>query len=264
MLRVLIVGAGPAGLSCGFMLKRYGIEPTLVEQDIVGGTISNAWKIENFPLIGTLSGTEFQKKLYNMLRDYNLNVVYDKIISVNENIALSQKDIYKFDEVVIATGTEPKRLIDFEVSERVVYEYRYLPQDSQNILVYGAGDVGFDSAIRAKEEGKNPTIISRSSKIKAVKPLVDEAKKREIEFSLEEEIKSVVPVGNELKITTNKRIIFVDTLLICVGRIRRLPEVKTDNYYIIGDALHPNYRQTSIAFGDGVLTAMKIIEKHRF
>ncbi len=264
MVKVLIVGAGPAGLACGFMLKRYGINTIIVEEDTVGGTISNAWKIENFPLIGTLSGSEFQKKLYNIIVENNLNVVYDKILSVNENIALGQKEIYKFDEIVIATGTEPKRLIDFEVSERVVYEYRYLPQDSQNILIYGAGDVGFDSAIRAKEDGKNPTIISKSSKIKAVKPLVEEAKKRDIDFSLEEEIKSVINVGNELKVTTNKRIIFVDTLLICVGRVRKVPEIKTENYYIIGDALHPNYRQTSIAFGDGILTAMKIIEKHRF
>jgi thioredoxin reductase len=46
---VVIIGAGPAGLSTAIQLKRYGIEPILLEKEEIGGLLRNANLVENYP-----------------------------------------------------------------------------------------------------------------------------------------------------------------------------------------------------------------------
>ena len=46
---VIVVGAGPAGMAAAIQLKRYGIEPRILEKDAVGGLLRNANLVENYP-----------------------------------------------------------------------------------------------------------------------------------------------------------------------------------------------------------------------
>jgi thioredoxin reductase (NADPH) len=46
---VIIIGAGPAGLAAAIQLKRYGIQPLLFERAALGGLLSNANLVENYP-----------------------------------------------------------------------------------------------------------------------------------------------------------------------------------------------------------------------
>ncbi|MBM3324354.1 MAG: hypothetical protein FJY66_01665, partial [Calditrichaeota bacterium] len=46
---VVIIGAGPAGIATSIQLKRYHIEPELLEQEEVGGLLRNANWVENYP-----------------------------------------------------------------------------------------------------------------------------------------------------------------------------------------------------------------------
>ena len=47
--QVVIVGAGPAGIACAVQLRRYGLDPLLLEKDQPGGLLKNAWRIDNYP-----------------------------------------------------------------------------------------------------------------------------------------------------------------------------------------------------------------------
>ena len=49
MYDVVVVGAGPAGISASIQLKRSGIEPLLLEKDETGGLLLNANLVENYP-----------------------------------------------------------------------------------------------------------------------------------------------------------------------------------------------------------------------
>ena len=62
-LKIGIIGAGPAGISCGIQLKRFGLNPIIFEKNKIGGSVNDSYKINN--LLGFpkgIKGKEFVKK----------------------------------------------------------------------------------------------------------------------------------------------------------------------------------------------------------
>lgn len=265
-ISVAIVGAGPAGVSCALFLKRYGINVFIIEKRSIGGLIENAWNVENIPLLPPTSGKEIVRTLQENIEKYNITVVFDEIQTVRENELIGVNEIYKSNVIVLATGTKPKRIEKFEIDKSVAYEYRDLPNDAKKIAFYGGGDVAFDGAIRAFYEGKSPVIFVRSKVLRAVPRLINEVRKLNIPLHMEEEILEVSKAESEsLVIKTTKEIYNSDALLVAIGREVNLPNLDkklnlTNHIFIIGDAAHVNYRQASIATGDGILCAMRIIQ----
>lgn len=263
-MKIAVVGGGPAGVSCASFLKRYGANVIIYEKRVIGGLIENAWCVENFPLVEPSSGVVLANRLRKIVKENNIQVVFDEILSVNGNTLLGRHGSYNTDVIVLATGTAPKRIIEFEVNDRVVYEYRDLPSDVKSLAIYGGGDVAFDSAIQAKLRGINVKIFIRGNSIRAVPKLVEKASELKIEIGLNSQIKSVKDVKCGVEITTSVGEFYFDALLVAVGREVNLPEVRNaSNVYIIGDAAHVEFRQASIAVGDGIRCAMDIIMKNQ-
>ncbi|MFN6991769.1 MAG: NAD(P)/FAD-dependent oxidoreductase [Fervidobacterium sp.] len=271
-INVAVVGGGPAGVSCALFLKRYEINVFVIEKRSVGGLIENAWNVENIPLFPSTSGKEIARTLRESIEKNDITVVFDEIQMVQENKLIGVNGIYKSNVTVLATGTKPKRIEKFEIDKSVVYEYRDLPNNAKKVAFYGGGDVALDGALRAFYEGKSPVIFVRSNVLRAVPRLINEVRKLGIPIHMEEEILEVSKDKLEsLVIKTTKGIYNFDALLLAVGREVNLPTFDkqsnhtnfTNHIFIIGDAAHVNYRQASIATGDGVLCAMRIIENYK-
>jgi len=256
--RVCVVGGGPAGVAVSTMLKRYSIDVILFEDREIGGLLNNAWRVENFPLLSPSSGEILCKKLKDHLSSHNVDVFNEHVVSVRDNMVITDRSEYSADRVILATGTRPRRLHDFEVSSNVVYEFRDLPADSKNIAVYGAGDMAFDSAIKARSRSMGVLQFCRGKHVRAIPALVSEARSSGVDFHSAEPIYHVKSENSKLVIETSSASYLVDGLLICIGRDARLPELDNCRYEIIGDARGEPFRQASIAVGDGVRTAMKI------
>ena len=59
---VAIIGAGPSGIATAIQLKRYGIEPVILEKEEIGGVLKNANLVENYPgFPDGISGPELVK-----------------------------------------------------------------------------------------------------------------------------------------------------------------------------------------------------------
>ncbi|MBT1248638.1 MULTISPECIES: NAD(P)/FAD-dependent oxidoreductase [unclassified Thermosipho (in: thermotogales)] len=258
-MRVGIVGGGPAGISAAVFLKRYGIDCTIFEKKQLGGMLINAWRVENIPIFKPASGKDIVKNMVSFLNLYKVEVIKDEVVIVEENKIITKKDNYFFDEIIIATGTVPNRIKEFE-NDKVVYEYRDLPK-SKNLAIYGAGDVAFDGAIRARLQGKNVVLFSRSKKIKALPRLYNIAKSLKIKMRLGEKIEEVLNFNDFIKIRTKENIYRFDALLLAIGRKIDLSFLRAKNVHLIGDVAHPNYRQASIAVGDGIMVGMKILRR---
>jgi len=282
---VAIIGAGPAGLSVALQLKRYGITPLLLEAGEMGGLLKNANLVENYPgFPGGITGSDLVELFKEQAKNTSVAVTKEKVVNLTHDGMLYQvsteAERYFSRIVVIASGTKPKTLNDLQVpaglEKKVHYEvYPLLHLRDSHLTIIGAGDAAFDYALNL---GKNNrvTILNRGEQIKCLPLLWERAallpnityleRTRVIEISESSNhglrLDCLSPEG-KFQLST-------DYLIGAIGREAQLdflPDESLDIFqdlenqgvlYQIGDVCNGIYRQTSIAVGQGVLTAMKI------
>lgn len=254
--RILIIGGGLAGISCAIQLKREGFEPMVFEKGSIGGLIKNASLIENFcGLDKNISGEEFASRLERQAKDNEINIVFEEIQNVEflKNIYClkTQKNEYKTDFLVVATGTVPKE-INLNTDREIFYEIKDLKKPSgKTITIIGAGDAAFDYALNLVKNNQ-VVILNRSTDIKALKILQDRVFLSNIKYIENFDMKDISTIKP-------------DYILAATGReandslIRNLP--KSDFLYIIGDVKNGEFRQLSISMADGIRAAMEISKK---
>ena len=91
MYDIIIVGAGPAGLSAAIYGVRAGKTVLLLERTTYGGQIIKTLEIENYPGIKNISGFEFATNLYEQATSLGAEVVYDNVTSIEDK----EEDVYK-------------------------------------------------------------------------------------------------------------------------------------------------------------------------
>lgn len=261
-MRVAVVGAGPAGVAAAVFLSRYDVEVTVFEKEEVGGLIVNAWRIENLPLFSPCSGEDLVKVLKERLEESGSRLICEEVLSIQGSSVRTISAIYDFDGVIVATGTKPKRIEDFEVNRNVVYEFKRLPRGIKSLAIYGAGDVAFDGALKAKHTGVSEVhIFSRSDRIKAVPRLVRLASHLGVRWHQAEPIRAVEDLGGRVRLFTDAGSYDFDALLICIGRVPNVPVITkpSQEVHVVGDA-SGSFRQLAIAMGQVVDACMKILQ----
>lgn len=260
-MRVGIVGAGPAGVAAAVFLRRYNVEVVVFEKNRVGGLLRNAYLIENFPIFPPAPGEKVCETLESRLMESGAIFLKEEVIKVSNRRVITKKGSFLFDYVVVASGTVPKRIPDFEVSDKVVYEFSELPE-FEKLAIYGAGDAAFDGALKALEGGKEVHLFNRGSRIRALPLLVKRARNfRRFSYHENCPVFGVKAEGDRLKLITEKGEFIFDALLICIGRVPNVSFVeKDDRTFIVGDA-KGSFRQASIAMGNAVETAMEILKR---
>jgi len=275
MKKVIILGAGPAGVACAIQLTRFGIETVIFEKNKIGGLVENANLIENylgFP--NGITGVEYVKLVKKQFEQYKITFINDEAIEVKLNngsyeVSSAKSGIYSSEYLVVATGTEPKE-VDFpdEVKEKVFYEIKHLHEvKNKSVVIIGAGDAAFDYALNLSKKNQ-VKIFNRSSTLKALPLLVDRVNEnKNIEYYENSAVKKIYLDNNKLKLLFNDDFeVLTDYLIFAIGRLpddRLLTkELKdTQNLYIVGDVKNGLLRQTTIAAADGLKAATEIHER---
>ncbi|MFC1784890.1 NAD(P)/FAD-dependent oxidoreductase [Candidatus Neomarinimicrobiota bacterium] len=274
-INVIIIGAGPAGIACAFQLKRYNIDSIIFEKDDIGGLVKNANLVENY--LGFPNGI-YGKRLVQLLNKQSqsnkLDIKYEIVESVEfledtYKIKTNRK-IYHSKYLVIASGTKPiipdTPVIQNNIKSKVFFEiYKLGHVKNKNIAIIGAGDCAFDYALNLSDNNK-VIILNRSNLIKALPILQDKVSKVEnIKYFDNTEVQEVGTIDKQLNLIlkNNNKSILVDYLLIAIGREPNLDFIGKDlllnpNVFQIGDVKNEQFRQISIAIGDGTFTAMNI------
>ncbi len=272
--QIVVVGAGPAGLSAAIQLKRSGLEVLVVEKALPGGLISNGWNVENFPGMPPLKGEDVAGRLVEAFDEMRIPFVKDEIIDLSKHegewILKSISEEYVSSNVIIAAGTVPiipnihglKNLPDTHIH----YNVSEMLLTAQRICIIGGGDAAYDQALTLEERGNEVHIVQRS--ISTALPLLQNEVVRceNIDIHIGIEISGISfcdhgKICLQVKGDDNFTMDFDHILLACGRKPSPLyrPDIKQSGIYFCGDIVNGLFRQAGIAAGDGLRTAMKLL-----
>ncbi len=283
---VVIVGAGPAGVTAAIQLKRYGIPFVLLEKERVGGLLWNANLVENYPgFPAGVSGSKLVRLIEKQMERVGVEVTFDSVLRLHYNktgfrIETIQTE-YHARYVVVASGTKPipfPLAVPMAAQDSVFSDvYHLLSESNKRIVIIGSGDAAFDYALNLTKNRNSVTILNRGREVKCLRLLWERAvADPAIEYRAETPLSSVdldetpperggETVGR-LKLRTEAgESLKADYLLFAIGRIPQvsfLPDEilnnRLDGVYFVGDVKNGRFRQAAIAAGDGLRAAMEI------
>lgn len=133
--KTIIIGAGPAGISCGIQLARYKIKTLILEKNMIGGLLKNANLLENYPgFPDGISGISLINKLKKHLKNLKISVIYEEVLKCDIKDDLftitTKNNFYYTEKLIIASGTSPKKLyikgIENIPKDQLFYEVFYI------------------------------------------------------------------------------------------------------------------------------------------
>jgi putative YpdA family bacillithiol system oxidoreductase len=188
---VVIVGAGPAGLSAALAAKKHNLKYLLIDQQKAGGTILQyprkkvvMTKPVEIPLFGWLKKQEYTKEelldIWEEIQQrYNINIRTDDKLENIERInghyrLITKNNLYISSNVILALGRRgtPRKLnVPGENKSKVMYKLLDAETyQNEDILIVGGGDSAVEAAMGlARQPGNRVTISYRKSKFVRIK-----------------------------------------------------------------------------------------------
>ena len=114
MYDILIVGAGPAGMTAAIYARRAEKSVLVLEAKTYGGQIVNTPDIENYPVAAHISGFDFATKVYEQTSALGAEFRFEKVTGITDEgdhkTVTTTKHIYEAKAVILATGSENRKL----------------------------------------------------------------------------------------------------------------------------------------------------------
>lgn len=153
---VVIIGAGPAGLSAATYLARSAYKSVIIDKDAPGGRLNTLPKIENYPGFKAVSGMELASSFVDAASALGIEVTYGNVMSVSKEsgvfITKTDMDSYESKAVIVATGITfvpsikgEKEFLGKGVSYCATCDGRFFA--NQKMAVYGNGDEAIQEAL---------------------------------------------------------------------------------------------------------------------
>ncbi len=296
MYDIIIIGAGPAGLSAGIYTSRLGMKTLILEKLNPGGQITLSSEIENYPGVCEVkSGLEFMACWPDQAKKFGAEIKSEEVKELKtekgEWKITTDKNTYEAKAVIVATGSTPKKAgfegeIEYTgrgVSYCAVCDGFFYKD--KVVAVIGGGDTALEEALYLSKIAKKVYLIHRRDKFRAA----PSTQKRvfntpNIEIIYNETVKKVF--GKEfvegIILSSNKEI-KVDGVFVFVGmkvnnelvkdlvELNEWGEVKVDlnmqtslkGLYAAGDIRQNSVKQVVAAAGDGAvagINAVKFVE----
>ena len=200
---VIIIGAGPAGLSAGLYASRSRLKTLIIEKEKSGGQIVTTNEVENYPgSIENSSGPSLTARMVQQADEFGAERIIDTVLEVNLDDKIKtikgEKNEYKAKTVIIATGAVPrpigipgeKELTGKGVSYCATCDGAFFTD--LEVYVVGGGDAAVEEAIFLTKFARKVTIIHRRDELRAVKSIQEKAFKNEkIDFMWDSVVKEI-------------------------------------------------------------------------
>ncbi len=293
MYDIIIIGAGPAGLSAAIYGVRAGKSVLVLEANSYGGQIITTPEIENYPGIKSTSGFEFATALYEQALGLGAKVEFEEVQSVedhgNVKHVITEKETYEARSVILAAGAKNRPLGLPHEEEWVGRGISYCATcdgaffKGKVTAVTGGGNTALEDALFLSNYCSKVYLIHRRDQFRGDSKSVALLKEKEnVEFVLNATIQTLLGTdhmeGVEVadKITGEHRSIPIDGLFIAIGQIPQnqifsgLVALDESGYVIAGEDCRTNaagiftagdgrtktVRQLTTAASDGAIAAL--------
>lgn len=296
MYDIIIIGAGPAGLTAALYALRANKNVLVFESTNYGGKIINAKVVENYPGIEKISGIDFAKRLYEQVKKLGAKIVYEKVINIinaTPKKVVTINGSYEARAIIIATGLQNRKLnLDREAS-LIGKGISYCATcdgtffKDKNVAVVGGGNTAIMDALYLADICKKVSVIYRNEQIKAEAVSLNKLKeKNNVEFILNSNITKINGIDklSSVEITNKsgeKMDLKIEGLFIAIGQESQIKditdELKTDEFgyiitdekcktnvegiYAAGDNRQKQIRQLTTAAADGTIAALTAIKE---
>jgi len=170
---VLIIGAGPAGLTAGVYCARKMLKTLIVSEDI-GGQALKSWAIENYMGYRMITGEDLMKKFEEQVRTLSIRLELDRVVSIRNTdgifeVKTAKETIFPARCIILTQGKKAKQL-------GVANEEQYLGRGlsicatcdgplykGKRVAVVGGGNSALQTAIGMSEIAESVSLIVRSS-----------------------------------------------------------------------------------------------------
>lgn len=296
MYDIIIVGAGPAGLTAAIYARRASKKVLVLEASTYGGAIISTPDIENYPCERHISGYDFATKLYNQAKDLGSEILFEKVVDVKDLKDLKEvitvNNTYKGKTVILATGSFNRKLDLDKEDEFIGKGLSYCATcdgsfyKNKDVAVVGGGNTALQDALYLSEIVKTVYIVHRRDSFRGDDKTYEELKNKDnVVFVYNSTVTKLI--GNEkiegIEVKNNEdkvKNIEIEGLFVAIGRI---PEnrnfsklIDLDEYgyakaeedchtnvegiYVAGDNRVKKLRQLVTATSDGAVAATEAIK----
>lgn len=204
---VIIIGAGPAGLSAGLYAARARLNTLIIEKQNNGGQISTTDEVANYPgSIENATGPSLVERMVAQADEFGAIRKVDNIREVDLSgkikVLKGEKEEYQAKSIIIATGSTPKLIGCPGEREFVGKGVGYCATcdapffEDLEVFVVGGGDAAVEEAMYLTKFARKVTIIHRRDELRAAKSIQEKAFKNEkIDFIWNSAITSIKGEG---------------------------------------------------------------------
>ncbi len=290
---VIIIGAGPAGMTAAVYTSRANLSTLMLERGIPGGQMANTEDVENYPGYESILGPDLSNKMFEHAKKFGAEYAYGDVKEIIDGkeykTIIAGKKEYKTRAIIVASGAEYKKIgVPGEaelggrgVSYCAVCDGAFFKD--KELVVIGGGDSAVEEGVFLTRFASKVTIVHRRDTLRAQKILQDRAFQNEkVDFIWNHTIKEIndangkvgsvtlvdVNSGEEQEVKTDGVFVYIGMLPLSkpfvelgitnengyVETNERM-ETKVPGIFAAGDVREKMLRQIVTATGDGSIAA---------
>ena len=291
MTDLIVIGAGAAGMTAVLYALRNGMKVTLLEKNNLGGQIAESPRVENFPTIESISGSELADRLFDQITKLGVDFVFGEVVSLQKEgdkfVVKTEYETLEARSVIIAAGVEHRKLhlpneeklIGHGISYCALCDGAFYSGDE--VVLIGDGNTALQYSLLLSSQCKGVHVVTMFDKFFGDQSLVDALKKktnvkithnaRLVGFIGEKELEGLTFERND----KTRFEIKTPALFVAIGQVpnngiySQLVELSPDGYiladenmatktkglFVAGDCRLKKVRQLTTACSDGAIAA---------
>jgi len=290
MYDVIVIGAGPAGMTSAIYLARANKKVLVLEKETIGGQMASSPLIENYPGYSAISGSALANNMYEQLCNLDVEIELEEVKEIKDGEikkVITEDNTYECKAIIIATGSK-YRLLGLDNETDLIGKGIHFCvacdgafYKGKTVAVIGGGNSAIINAITLADICEKVYVIQNLDKLTCEEALVSKLKEKSNVEVITGSVVTKINGVDELQSIeiNNSKEITLDGMFISIGltpqsefvkdilKVNKYGYIESNNctstipgIFIAGDCRDKMIRQITVATSDGTISATSAIE----